>query len=137
MKIFILIICSFFISCASDKNLIQEKSLPEESNSNIKNEVSTNQDVHLGWSDQDTYTVKIISSDIDSAIDAARHKILHDIVKVRMLNESRFTDISKISQEFEKPLKNGRVLSQQPVSGGIEIYYQITDKDLRQKFERK
>jgi hypothetical protein len=136
MKIFIIIICSIFISCASDKNLIEEKSSPEKS-SKITSEVSANQDVHLGWSDQDTYTVKIISRDIDSAIDAARHKILHDIVKVRMLNESRFTDISKISQEFEKPLKNGRVLSQQPVTGGIEIYYQITDKDLRQKFERK
>ena len=106
MKIFIIIICSILISCASDKNLIEEKSSPEKS-SKITSEVPANQDVHLGWSDQDTYTVKIISRDIDSAIDAARHRILRDIVKVRMLNESRFTDISKISQEFENPLKNG------------------------------
>lgn len=90
-----------------------------------------------GWTDKDTYIVSVTAPDMDKAREAARHKILHDIVKVRMLNESRFTDITKISAEFDKPLKNGKVISQKQVTSGIQIYFQIRDDGLKEKFERK
>lgn len=133
MKIFIIILCFFFAACTTEKNVINDKPYPVN-----KDQIKTVEpDISLGWSDEDTYTVRVVSNDLDSAIDAARHKILHDIVKVRMINESRFTDISKISEEFEKPLKGGLILNQRPVTGGVEIYYQITDTGLKKKFQRK
>ena len=90
-----------------------------------------------GWTDKDTYTVSVTAPDSDKAREAAKHKILHDIIKVRMMNESRFTDITKISAEFDKPLKEGKVISQKEVSGGVQIYFQIRDEALKAKFERK
>lgn len=130
MRIFI-IICLLFTSCASEKQIVKEdKIIPEK-------KIITESAISTGWSDKDTYTVKVLSNDLDTVVDSARHQILQDIVKVRMLNDSRFTDISKISKEFDKPLKNGRIVSQKPVSGGLEVFYQITDQDLKKKFERK
>ena len=90
-----------------------------------------------GWSDKDTYVVSVTAPDINKAREAAKHKILHDIVKVRMMNESRFTDITKISAEFDKPLKEGKVLSQKQLGTDIQIYFQIRDEGLKEKFERK
>lgn len=130
MKILI-IICLLFTSCVSEKNIVKEgKALSE------KNEISQ-PGISTGWSDQNTYTVKVLSKDIDTSVEAARHQILQDIVRVRMLNESRFTDISGISREFEKPLRNGRIISQKSVPGGIEVYYQIRDEGLKKKFETR
>jgi PBP1b-binding outer membrane lipoprotein LpoB len=93
--------------------------------------------IQTGWSDKDTYTVSVTAPDMDKAREAAKHKILHDIVKVRMMNESRFTDITKISAEFDKPLKEGKVISQKQVNSGIQIFFQIRDEGLKEKFERK
>ena len=90
-----------------------------------------------GWTDKETNILSVTDPDMVKAREAARHKILHDIVKVRMLNESRFTDITKISAEFDKPLKNGKVISQKQVASGIQIYFQIRDDGLKEKFERK
>ncbi len=90
-----------------------------------------------GWIDMDTYTVIVTASDFDEACSNAKHQILQDIVKVRMLNESRYTDITKISAEFEKPLKEGKVISEKKIDGGIEIYYQIKEAGLKKKFEKK
>lgn len=131
MKIFIIILL-LFIGCSSDRQIVKEDKaeVPVKENTALP-------DIQLGWADEDTYTVRIVSKDLDSAIDSARHKILQDIVRVRMLNDSRFTDISKISSEFEQPLKKGTVLMSQQVSGGLEIYYQIRDHELKKKFERK
>ena len=78
-----------------------------------------------------------LQGDMDKAKDAAKHKILQDIVKVRVLNESRYTDITKISAEFDKPLKEGKVISQKQVDNGVIIYYQIRDTGLKEKFEKK
>lgn len=130
MKIFI-IICLLFTSCVSDRTIVKEEKIVPAKNIILETDISP------GWSDQNTYTVKVLSKDIDTAIEAARHKILQDIVRVRMLNDSRFTDISKISNEFEKPLKNGRIISQKSLSAGLEVYYQITDEGLKKKFEKK
>ncbi len=131
MKIFIIILL-LFIGCSSEKQIIQNNMTAEPVKEPVKEP-----EVKLGWADEDTYTVKIISKDLDSAIDSARHKILQDIVRVRMLNDSRFTDISKISGEFDQPLKQGKIIQSQEVSGGLEIYYQIRDQGLKKKFERK
>jgi hypothetical protein len=79
----------------------------------------------------------VVSENLEKAKEKARHKILQDIVKVRMMNESRFTDISKINSEFDKPMKNGKVISEKRVANGIEIYYQIQDNGLKEKFEKK
>jgi len=139
MKIFIIILL-LFIGCSSEKqikeNNITVEPVKETVNEPVK-ETVIEPEVKLGWADEDTYTVKIISKDLDSAIDSARHKILQDIVRVRMLNDSRFTDISKISSEFDQPLKQGKIIQSQQVSGGLEIYYQIRDQGLKKKFERK
>lgn len=130
MRIFI-IICLLFTSCTADKTFVKEDKVTLEKPVIVESEISP------GWADSNTYTVKVLSPDLDTAIEAAKHQILQDIVKVRMLNDSRFTDISRISQEFDKPLKNGRVLSQKSVYGGIEVLYQITDEGLKKKFERE
>ena len=131
MKIFIIILL-LFIGCSSDRQIVKEDKteVPVKENAALP-------DIQLGWADEDTYTVRIISKDLDSAVDSARHKILQDIVRVRMLNDSRFTDISKISGEFDQPLKQGKIIQSQQVSGGLEIYYQIRDQGLKKKFERK
>ena len=131
MKIFIIILL-LVIGCSSEKQIIKND-IPAEKIEKIEKEP----DVKLGWADEDTYNVKVVSGNLDSAIDSAKHKILQDIVRVRMLNDSRFTDISKISNEFEYPLRNGKVISQKQGAQGLEIYYQIRDQGLKKKFERK
>ena len=42
-----------------------------------------------------------------------------------------------IQDEFKKPLENGRVINPRTGADGIEIWFQIRDKGLREKFERK
>lgn len=91
----------------------------------------------LGWADEDTYTVKVEAGDEYEAIEKARHKILKDIVNVRVYNQSKYTDISKISVEFKKPLEEGKVIKRMQAPGSIIIHYQIVDKGLKKKFERK
>lgn len=107
--------------------------LPEKK----KETIPEKEKINVGWSDANTYTVTVISENAEKAKDKARHKILQDIVKIRMLNESRFTDITKINAEFDKPLKNGRIISEKKADSGVEIYFQIQDEGLKQKFEKK
>ena len=132
LNIFLLISILLLSGCAEKevkKNLIE----PEVKIENVSDEKKIN----AGWSDANTYTVKILSENLDKGREKAKHQILQDIVKVRMMNESRFTDITKINAEFDKPLKNGKVISEKKVEQGIEIYFQIKDEGLRQKFEKK
>ena len=135
MRIIYLLIVIFFLSGCAGKEIVKEP--VKEKNDAKTVEVVKETTPPVGWSDKDTYTVSVTAPDIDKAREAARHKILQDIVKVRMLNESRYTDITKISAEFDKPLKEGKVVSQKPASNGILIYYQIRDTGLKEKFERK
>lgn len=93
--------------------------------------------IAIGWSDEDTYTVKVTDKNEESAIDAAKHKILKDIVDVRVRNNSRYTDIVKIQDEFDMPLKNGKIIKQMPAAEGLTIFFQIRDKGLKKKFQRK
>jgi hypothetical protein len=132
LNIFIIITIFLFAGCAP-KEIKKDPITPE---TKIENKAKV-EDVSVGWSNLDTYTVKVVSDSIEKGKEKAKHQILQDIVKVRMLNESRFTDITKINAEFEKPLKNGRVISEKKVSNGIEIYYQIKDEGLKKKFEKK
>ena len=90
-----------------------------------------------GWSDDDTYTVTVDDIDEKKAIEQAKYQILKDIVNVRVKNNSRYTDIIKIREEFETPLLNGKIISKKNIPVGIQIYFQIRDTGLRQKFQRK
>ncbi len=131
-SIYFLIILLAFSGCAKKeikKDIVKPEAKIENNNKN--KQIST------GWSDLDTYTVKVTSESLDKAKEKAKHQILQDIVKVRMLNESRFTDITKINAEFDKPLKNGTVVSEKKIENGIEIYFQIKDQGLKEKFEKK
>jgi stress-induced morphogen len=131
-NLFLIIFILSITSCAQ-KELKKDTIVNEP-----KKEITIiSENVSEGWSDKDTYTVKIVSENLEKAKDKARHKILQDIVKVRMMNESRFTDISKINSEFDKPLKNGKVISEKQIDNGIEIYYQIRDDGLKEKFEKQ
>ena len=93
--------------------------------------------LQTGWTDEDTYTVKAIGRDEVEAITNARHQILKDIVEVRVRNESRFKQIEIIQEEFRIPLQNGRIISRSQLPQGLEIYFQIYDKGLKKKFERR
>jgi len=93
--------------------------------------------IKTGWADEDSYTVVVVAENVERARDAAKHRILKDIVTVRVSNGSRYTDIAGIQDEFRKPFEGGRILSERRVSDGVEIYYQINDKGLKKKFERK
>jgi PBP1b-binding outer membrane lipoprotein LpoB len=93
--------------------------------------------INTGWYDPDTYTVKALGADENSAIKKAKFTILKDIIKVRTRKYGAYQQISKISSEFEIPLKEGRIIKKRNVSTGIEIYFQIKDKGLKEKFEKK
>lgn len=93
--------------------------------------------VHTGWNDDDTYTVKVSDSDEDKAVQRAKHKILKDIIDIRIRISSKFTDIIKIREEFDLPLNHGIIISRQRINDGVLIYFQIRDKDLKKKFQKK
>ena len=132
LNVFILIFLILTTGCTKQE-MIKD---PVKTEPKAENTIKTEQ-VSTGWSDADTYTVKVAAESVDRGKEKAKHQILQDIVKVRMLNESRFTDITKINAEFEKPLKNGRVISEKKIENGVEIYFQIKDEGLKQKFEKK
>ena len=90
-----------------------------------------------GWVHEDTYTVTAVADTVEKAVERAKFKILKDIVDVRMKDNSRYTDIEKIQGEFYLPFKNGTVISKENVPAGVKIYFQIKEKGLREKFERK
>jgi hypothetical protein len=93
--------------------------------------------LETGFIDDDTYTVKVTDKNEESAIGRAQHQILKDIVDVRMRNNSRYTDIVKVREEFEAPLMNGVIISRIKTPEGLTIYFQIRDKGLKEKFQRR
>ena len=90
-----------------------------------------------GWTDEDTYTVQVMETNEEKAVDKAKHRILKDIVDVRVRNNSRYTDIQKIRDEFNAPLGNGIIISRQIVPDGLTIHFQIREKGLKKKFQRR
>ena len=92
--------------------------------------------IKTGWIDEDTYTVMVIEKNLEKAVDQAKHQILKDIVNVRVSNRSRYIDVIKIRDEFEMPLKNGRIISKKNLPDRIQIYFQIRDEGLKKKFQR-
>lgn len=134
MKLNILIIAVIFAvyGCKSGEIKQEEK----KTDTKIESKV-INIQPGTGWADNDTYTVRVIAENLEKAKAKAKHQILLDIVKVRMANESRFVEITKIDKEFEKPLKNGTVISEKNTGAEVEIYFQIKDQGLKQKFEKK
>lgn len=121
------LITVFIISCSSESK--KDTQVTEQ-----KKDIQTKQ---AGWTDNDTYTVTVSDKNESKAIDKAKHKILKDIVNARVRNGSKYTDIAKISTEFEKPMENGRIISKKESADGVEIFYQIKDKGLKEKFEKK
>jgi hypothetical protein len=101
------------------------------------NTTQTSIPISTGWSDEDTYTVRVTDTNEDNAVQSAKHKILKDIVDVRVRNNSRYTDIIKIRDEFDIPLRYGRIIKQERTADGLMIYYQIRDKGLKKKFQRQ
>lgn len=93
--------------------------------------------VQTGWVDEDTYTVQVAASNEENAVDKAKHRILKDIVDVRVRNNSRYTDIQKIQDEFDAPLRNGVIINRRTDPDGLTILFQIRDKGLKKKFERR
>lgn len=98
--------------------------------------INTNISIQTGWTDEDTYTVKVTGANEEIAVDRAKHQILKDIVDVRMRNNSRYTDIEKIREEFSIPLENGKIINKSTLPDGLQIYFQIHDKGLKKKFQR-
>jgi len=130
MKNLFFLLCVLVIfSCGSEQKK-PDASKPVTEKKAVEN-------IKTGWADEDTYTVKVIAKNESIAKEKADNKILKDIINVRMMNQSKYTDITKIQEEFKDPLKNGTIISSKNVAEGIEIYYQIKDKDLKKKFERK
>ena len=131
MKIIVPLLCFFMLfACArqkKDDGAVTKKPGP----------VVVNRAVNTGWQDKDTYTVQVTAETEEIAVDMAHHTILKDIVRVRLTNGSRYTDIAGIKKEFDRPLKNGKIVKREKAEDGILIYYQIRDRDLRSKFERK
>ena len=127
------LVCLILLSGCAKKEIKEDIRKPEQKieSTTEKEQIST------GWADQDTYTVVVVAENVDKGREKAKHQILQDIVKVRMMNGSMFTDITKINNEFKKPLDNGKVISEKKVEKGIEIYYQIKDEGLKQKFEKR
>ncbi len=140
LNLFLIFFIIFLAGCAQ-KEIKKEITIlePEKETIVIKEQTVEKpaEQIAVGWSDKDTYTVKVTAENLEKAKEKAKHKILQDIVKIRMFNESRFTDITKINSEFENPIKNGKILSEKKVENNVEIYYQITDEGLKQKFEKK
>lgn len=99
--------------------------------------VKKKSEIETGWSGNDTYTVRVIAENRPVAIEKAKQRILRDIVNVRMLNQSPFTDIRKIRNEFQKPMDEGEIIWQRPLDGQLEVFYQIKEKGLKDKFRRK
>lgn len=132
LNVFILIFIILITGCTKQEIIKDPIKTEPKSETTIKTE-----QISTGWSDADTYTVKVVAESVEMGKEKAKHQILQDIIKVRMLNESRFTDITKINAEFEEPLKNGKVVSEKKVESGVEIYFQINDQGLKQKFEKK
>ena len=123
MKLLFSILLFFILSC--------QTTTIKNTDNGKENDTST------GWLDSDTYTVRVVGSDGVIAVDKAKHKILKDIVNVRVLNSSKYTDISKIKNEFAEPLEKGKIIKKRNLPGGLEIYFQIYGKGLKKKFERK
>jgi hypothetical protein len=119
IKLLYLIPLFFFITCMST------------------NKQENLQTIKHGWIDEDTYTVTAVEINEIKAIEKAKYQILKDIVDVRVKNNSRYTDIVKIRDEFDIPLQNGKVISKQNVPDGVKIYFQIRDKGLKHKFEKR
>lgn len=121
----------FLVSCATTESTQQKEEKPA-----VK-DTSTPVTIQTGWVDPDTYTVKVTDATEGQAQEKAKLRILKDIVNVRVMNGSKYTDIEKIKEEFEPILESGKVISSRKIAGGVEIYYQVRSKGLREKFRRE
>ncbi len=94
-------------------------------------------EVKTGWEDPDTYVVMVVDESEEKAVNKAKIKVLKDIINVRFKLYGKYSQIAVIKDEFDKPLKNGEVISKRNLNGGVEIYYQVRYKNLKKMFEKK
>jgi len=134
MKHLIFLVLLFTISCSTSEHNNNIVAIEKENKQILQLEQSM---IITGWSDNDTYTVTTTAENITKAKHKARFQILKDIVNVRMRNQSNYTDIEKISNEFDSLFKNAVIVKQKDLSDGVEIYFQIKEHGLKSKFERK
>ena len=134
MKKLLVLLFITFLSCTTNEIPTSTNTVKKEM---LKDNSNTNESVNLGWKDNDTYTVKATGENLTKAKQKARFQILKDIVSIRMKSQGIYTDISKISHEFEEPFEKAVILKQSIIPDGIEIYYQITEPGLKLKFEKK
>jgi transketolase len=97
----------FLTSCATNRKV--EPVISEKKPETEVGEKPVAKKPTTGWIDDNTYTVMANGPDLEKAKDAARHRIQKEVVNVRVSNMSPYTDITKISREFEKTLCEGRV----------------------------
>lgn len=90
-----------------------------------------------GWEDTDTYVVKVTAESEEKAVNKAKIKVLKDVINVRFKLYGKYSKIAVIKDEFDKPLKNGKVINKRNINEGVEIYYQVRYKNLKKMFEKK
>ena len=92
--------------------------------------------VKTGWLDPNTYTIFISGNSSDDAVKKAKLKFFKDIVKARTLSGSPYTNIAQISDEFDKPLKNAKIIRKEKIDSGVAIYFQVRYPNLRRMFKK-
>lgn len=130
-KIFAVILFVFF-ACSGNEMTISKDPLK-----NISNETQIDGiQINTGWNDNNTYIVQALGENISKAKQKARFQILKDIINVRVRKNSAYTDIEKVSNEFDTLFKNASIIKQIERADGVEIYYQIKEPGLKFKFEK-
>ncbi len=100
-------------------------------------DASVKKEIKTGWEDPDTYTVMVVDESEEKAVNKAKIQILKDIINVRFKLYGKYSKIAEIKDEFNKPLKNGEVISRRDVEGGVEIYFTVRYKNLKKMVEKK
>ncbi len=101
------------------------------------NKSTAKKEIKTGWEDPDTYTVMVVDESEEKAVNKAKIQILKDIINVRFKLYGKYSKIAVIKDEFDKPLKNGEVVSRRDVEGGLEIYFSVRYKNLKKMVEKK
>jgi hypothetical protein len=129
MKVIYVLMVALLVSCSTQDSRNGSVTTPKDS--------SQPKAFETGWNSNDIYIVQAKGENITKAKQKARLQILKDIVNVRVRSQSAYTELEKISKEFDDLFKNASILRQRDVTEGVEIYYQIKEPGLKFKFERK
>ena len=132
-KLLIITLFVFLAQCSTEQKPVKKTGADAPKTVNEIKPVKA----EAGWTDDDTYTVVAAALNEATAKELAKRKTLKDVVDVRVKNGSRYTDIIQIGGEFKNALNNAKVISRKYSDKKDEIYFQIREKGLKGKFERK